>query len=167
MPRQLRFHETSGSNEVVSQVSGRHFADQHHKSDLEAPHRVQLERHGDLFAATGSDEEWLRYCGDQDRVALTHSSRIRYVPNDRLMFAHANETARCYEGKVVRSVGDANIGSIMGWGFAPFQGGTLRGRPCRQIPARTDNPSAHRAPPSLEHDRPHRRHPEPTRLRAG
>lgn len=45
---------------------------------------------------------------------------------DRLMFAQANEAARCYEEGVVRSVADANIGSIFGWGFAPFQGGALQ-----------------------------------------
>ena len=27
---------------------------------------------------------------------------------------------------MVRSVADANIGSIFGWGFAPFHGGTLQ-----------------------------------------
>jgi hypothetical protein len=42
---------------------------------------------------------------------------------DRLMFAQANEAARCYEEGVLRSVADGNIGSIFGWGFAPFQGG--------------------------------------------
>ncbi|MBE7425550.1 MAG: enoyl-CoA hydratase/isomerase family protein [Ideonella sp.] len=45
---------------------------------------------------------------------------------DRLMFAQANEAARCVEENVVRSVADANIGSIFGWGFAPFQGGALQ-----------------------------------------
>jgi 3-hydroxyacyl-CoA dehydrogenase / enoyl-CoA hydratase / 3-hydroxybutyryl-CoA epimerase len=45
---------------------------------------------------------------------------------DRLMFAQANEAARCYEEGVLRSVADANIGSIFGWGFAPFQGGALQ-----------------------------------------
>ena len=45
---------------------------------------------------------------------------------DRLMFAQANEAARCLEEGVVRSVADANIGSIFGWGFAPFQGGALQ-----------------------------------------
>ena len=42
---------------------------------------------------------------------------------DRLMFAQANEAARCYGEGVLRSVADANIGSVFGWGFAPFQGG--------------------------------------------
>ena len=45
---------------------------------------------------------------------------------DRLMFAQANEAAKCYAEKVVEAVGDANIGSIFGWGFAPFQGGALQ-----------------------------------------
>ena len=45
---------------------------------------------------------------------------------DRLLFAQANEAARCYQEKVLRSVADANIGSIFGWGFAPFHGGALQ-----------------------------------------
>ncbi len=45
---------------------------------------------------------------------------------DRLMFAQANEAARCYEEGVLRSVADANVGSIFGWGFAPHHGGALQ-----------------------------------------
>lgn len=45
---------------------------------------------------------------------------------DRLLFIQANESAKCYEENVVRSVSDTNIGSIFGWGFAPNQGGTLQ-----------------------------------------
>ena len=45
---------------------------------------------------------------------------------DRLMFVQANEAARCFEENVVLSVADANIGSIFGWGFAPFHGGALQ-----------------------------------------
>jgi 3-hydroxyacyl-CoA dehydrogenase/enoyl-CoA hydratase/3-hydroxybutyryl-CoA epimerase len=45
---------------------------------------------------------------------------------DRLMFAQANEASRCFEEGVLRSVADANIGSIFGWGFAPFHGGALQ-----------------------------------------
>ncbi|PKG36167.1 MULTISPECIES: 3-hydroxyacyl-CoA dehydrogenase NAD-binding domain-containing protein [Psychrobacter] len=45
---------------------------------------------------------------------------------DRLMFIQANESAKCFEENVVRSVADTNIGSIFGWGFAPHQGGTLQ-----------------------------------------
>jgi 3-hydroxyacyl-CoA dehydrogenase/enoyl-CoA hydratase/3-hydroxybutyryl-CoA epimerase len=45
---------------------------------------------------------------------------------DRLLFVQANEAARCLEEGVLRSVADGNVGSILGWGFAPFHGGTLQ-----------------------------------------
>jgi len=45
---------------------------------------------------------------------------------DRLLFAQANEAARCLDEQVLRSVADGNIGSIFGWGFAPFHGGALQ-----------------------------------------
>ena len=45
---------------------------------------------------------------------------------DRMMFAQANEAARCLQEGVLRSVADGNIGSIFGWGFAPFHGGALQ-----------------------------------------
>jgi 3-hydroxyacyl-CoA dehydrogenase/enoyl-CoA hydratase/3-hydroxybutyryl-CoA epimerase len=45
---------------------------------------------------------------------------------DRLLFAQAVEAARCLEEGVLRSATDGNVGSILGWGFAPCHGGTLR-----------------------------------------
>lgn len=45
---------------------------------------------------------------------------------DRLLYIQANESARCYEENVLRSVAEGNVGSIFGWGFAPHQGGTLQ-----------------------------------------
>jgi 3-hydroxyacyl-CoA dehydrogenase/enoyl-CoA hydratase/3-hydroxybutyryl-CoA epimerase len=45
---------------------------------------------------------------------------------DRLLYAQANEAAKCHEEGVVETVADTNIGSIFGWGFAPFQGGALQ-----------------------------------------
>lgn len=45
---------------------------------------------------------------------------------DRMTFAQSLETIRCLEEKVLRSVADANIGSIFGWGFPPFRGGTIQ-----------------------------------------
>jgi 3-hydroxyacyl-CoA dehydrogenase/enoyl-CoA hydratase/3-hydroxybutyryl-CoA epimerase len=35
------------------------------------------------------------------------------------------ETARCFEEKVLTDVREADVGSILGFGFAPFSGGTL------------------------------------------
>jgi 3-hydroxyacyl-CoA dehydrogenase/enoyl-CoA hydratase/3-hydroxybutyryl-CoA epimerase len=45
---------------------------------------------------------------------------------ERMMFVQALEAARCYQEGILTSVADANIGSILGWGFAPFKGGTLQ-----------------------------------------
>ena len=44
---------------------------------------------------------------------------------DRLLYRQALETARCYEEGVLEHVADADIGSIFGWGFPPWTGGTL------------------------------------------
>jgi 3-hydroxyacyl-CoA dehydrogenase/enoyl-CoA hydratase/3-hydroxybutyryl-CoA epimerase len=45
---------------------------------------------------------------------------------DRLLYRTSLESIRCLEERVVRSVGDANIGSIMGIGAPPWTGGTLQ-----------------------------------------
>ncbi len=45
---------------------------------------------------------------------------------DRLLFIMAIETARCFEEQVLRSVGDANIGSLFGIGYPQWTGGTLQ-----------------------------------------
>jgi 3-hydroxyacyl-CoA dehydrogenase/enoyl-CoA hydratase/3-hydroxybutyryl-CoA epimerase len=45
---------------------------------------------------------------------------------DRILFIQALETVRCLDEGVLRSVADANVGSILGWGFGPFHGGTLQ-----------------------------------------
>jgi 3-hydroxyacyl-CoA dehydrogenase/enoyl-CoA hydratase/3-hydroxybutyryl-CoA epimerase len=43
----------------------------------------------------------------------------------RLLFIQALETARCMEEGVVTTAAEADIGSIFGWGFPPWTGGTL------------------------------------------
>jgi hypothetical protein len=43
---------------------------------------IVVERHLDLFRPEGIDEEWLEHCGTKGRVAVSHNSRIRYVPNE-------------------------------------------------------------------------------------
>ncbi|WP_299775050.1 3-hydroxyacyl-CoA dehydrogenase NAD-binding domain-containing protein [uncultured Pseudoteredinibacter sp.] len=45
---------------------------------------------------------------------------------DRMLYIEAVETARCYEEKVLTSVRDANIGSIMGIGYPVWTGGVLQ-----------------------------------------
>jgi 3-hydroxyacyl-CoA dehydrogenase/enoyl-CoA hydratase/3-hydroxybutyryl-CoA epimerase len=43
----------------------------------------------------------------------------------RLLAMQALETARCFEENVLTDVREADVGSILGFGFAPYSGGTL------------------------------------------
>ncbi|MGA7974764.1 MAG: 3-hydroxyacyl-CoA dehydrogenase NAD-binding domain-containing protein [Pseudolabrys sp.] len=43
----------------------------------------------------------------------------------RILVVQALEAARTFEEKVVTDVREADVGSILGWGFAPWSGGTL------------------------------------------
>jgi 3-hydroxyacyl-CoA dehydrogenase/enoyl-CoA hydratase/3-hydroxybutyryl-CoA epimerase len=42
----------------------------------------------------------------------------------RILYIQALETARCFEEGILMEARDADIGSILGWGFAPYTGGT-------------------------------------------
>ena len=46
--------------------------------------------------------------------------------SDRMLFAEALETAKCFEEGVITSAAAANIGSIMGIGFPPMTGGAAQ-----------------------------------------
>jgi 3-hydroxyacyl-CoA dehydrogenase/enoyl-CoA hydratase/3-hydroxybutyryl-CoA epimerase len=43
----------------------------------------------------------------------------------RFLYVQALETARCVEEEVLTHPADADLGSILGWGFPPWTGGTL------------------------------------------
>jgi 3-hydroxyacyl-CoA dehydrogenase/enoyl-CoA hydratase/3-hydroxybutyryl-CoA epimerase len=43
----------------------------------------------------------------------------------RLLYRQAVEAARCMEENVVASAREADVGAILGWGFAPWTGGPL------------------------------------------
>ena len=43
----------------------------------------------------------------------------------RLLAIQALETARCFEENVLTDVREADVGSILGFGYAPYSGGTL------------------------------------------
>jgi 3-hydroxyacyl-CoA dehydrogenase/enoyl-CoA hydratase/3-hydroxybutyryl-CoA epimerase len=43
----------------------------------------------------------------------------------RLLYRQALEAARCFEEGVVTAARDADVGAILGWGFAPWTGGPL------------------------------------------
>jgi 3-hydroxyacyl-CoA dehydrogenase/enoyl-CoA hydratase/3-hydroxybutyryl-CoA epimerase len=59
-----------------------------------------------------------------------HFARDNDVPlidlQERMLFAMALETVKCLDEGVLRSVPDANIGSIFGIGFPPLHGGALQ-----------------------------------------
>lgn len=42
----------------------------------------------------------------------------------RILYIQALETAKCFEEGILTTARDADIGSILGWGFAPYSGGT-------------------------------------------
>ena len=44
---------------------------------------------------------------------------------ERYLYVQAVEAARCMDEGVVRAIPDADVGAILGWGFAPYSGGPL------------------------------------------
>ena len=61
-------------------------------------------------------------------VAVADFARGRGRSADEIWITSKVDTVRDEGGRegVLRSVADANIGSIFGWGFAPFHGGALQ-----------------------------------------
>jgi 3-hydroxyacyl-CoA dehydrogenase/enoyl-CoA hydratase/3-hydroxybutyryl-CoA epimerase len=45
---------------------------------------------------------------------------------ERMLFAEALDTVRCFDERVLRSIPDANIGSILGIGFPGWTGGVMQ-----------------------------------------
>lgn len=64
--------------------------------------------------------------GLKDAFPVSKSSDELSEMMDRLLYAQSVETIRCMEEGVLTTVADANIGSVFGWGFAPWSGGTLQ-----------------------------------------
>ncbi|MBT9445879.1 MAG: enoyl-CoA hydratase/isomerase family protein [Hyphomonadaceae bacterium] len=76
------------------------------------------------YPAQGKKKLWP---GITDLVA----TKIAECPPDlkaelikRTLYIQALETARCFEEGILTTARDADIGSILGWGFAPYTGGT-------------------------------------------
>jgi len=59
---------------------------------------------------------------DQDEARKVKLQDLK----DRILFIQAIETIRCLEEGVLRTVADANIGSIFGIGYAPWTGGAIQ-----------------------------------------
>ncbi|PTB93584.1 3-hydroxyacyl-CoA dehydrogenase [Marinobacter sp. B9-2] len=59
---------------------------------------------------------------DADKARAVELQELK----DRILFIQAIETVRCLEEGVLRTVEDANIGSIFGIGYAPWTGGAIQ-----------------------------------------
>ncbi|MFN8310683.1 MAG: 3-hydroxyacyl-CoA dehydrogenase NAD-binding domain-containing protein [Chitinophagales bacterium] len=59
--------------------------------------------------------------------SFPHTANLSQIDMmERMLFIQCIETVRCMDEGVFTSVADGNIGSVFGWGFAPFKGGTLQ-----------------------------------------
>ncbi len=63
--------------------------------------------------------------GDLQAARLDPDTIDKQELKDRLLGIQALETARCFEEHVLTDVREADVGSILGFGFAPYTGGTL------------------------------------------
>ena len=116
---------------------GRSRADGHHPREKELleemvgrtrPLRSQ-ERQGLLrLPATGAEAAVAGTCrfacrrhSTRDEVETIDVEELKH----RFLVVQAVEAARSFEEQVVTDVREADVGSILGWGFAPFSGGTL------------------------------------------
>jgi len=65
------------------------------------------------------------WSGLQEHYPLADMQPAADEVRKRLLYVQAIETVRCMDEGVVTNPADADIGSIFGWGFPPYTGGTL------------------------------------------
>ena len=107
---------------------------------------------GDNYVASPSDEVITRFVKEFDRRGKRFGKGFYDYPADgrkrlwpglkdhyppaatqpdaaevrkRLLYAQALETVRCMDEGVVTHPADADVGSVFGWGFPPYTGGTI------------------------------------------
>jgi 3-hydroxyacyl-CoA dehydrogenase / enoyl-CoA hydratase / 3-hydroxybutyryl-CoA epimerase len=76
------------------------------------------------YPPNGPKRLW-RGLADLQPVKLDPDTLDRAELKQRLLAIQALETARCIEEGVVTDMREADVGSILGFGFAPFTGGTI------------------------------------------
>lgn len=78
------------------------------------------------YPTDGSKKKLWPGLGDIVKVAVDECPPdLRDELKKRLLYIQALETARCFEEGVIESPRDADVGSILAWGFAPYTGGTV------------------------------------------
>ena len=76
------------------------------------------------YPLSGAKKLWPGLTGMQSKKLDPDKIDVQEI-KDRLLAMQALETARCFEEGVLTDVREADVGSILGFGFAPFSGGTL------------------------------------------
>ena len=76
------------------------------------------------YPQTGPKKLWPGLADMQSKKLDPDKIDVQEI-KDRLLAMQALETARCFEEGVLTDVREADVGSILGFGFAPFSGGTL------------------------------------------
>lgn len=98
-------------------------------SDAVLEQMMELKRHGKKATKGFYDYEQAEkklWSGLAKHFPISQTQPGQRTLMERLMFCQALETIRCLEEGVLRGLADANLGSILGWGFAPFKGGTCQ-----------------------------------------
>jgi 3-hydroxyacyl-CoA dehydrogenase/enoyl-CoA hydratase/3-hydroxybutyryl-CoA epimerase len=90
---------------------------------------VDLERRGKRFGAgfyeypdDGSKRLWP---GLNEKFPVSAEQPSPEEVKTRLLYVQAIDAARCLEEGVLTHPADADVGSVFGWGFPPYTGGTL------------------------------------------
>ena len=118
--------QTKADMEEMGEVSANHPAYKVVDTMLEKHNRPGKAARGGFYEYPEKGRKYLwPDLNEEFNVYATKPYDIEEM-KDRMMMIQAIETVRCVEEGVLNSVPDANIGSIFGWGFAPFKGGTLQ-----------------------------------------
>jgi len=133
-------------SDEVSLTLMRHIRDQS-KKDTEAagntwrPHPAEavidqmLDQHARRGKAAGAGfyeypANGKKYLWPELETQFVDAGKARSVAlqdlKDRILFIQAIETVRCLEEGVLRTIEDANVGSIFGIGYAPWTGGAIQ-----------------------------------------
>ncbi|MBX3446104.1 MAG: enoyl-CoA hydratase/isomerase family protein [Parvibaculaceae bacterium] len=76
------------------------------------------------YPADGKKKLWPDLAGLIGKSQNPDDLDVQELKN-RFLYIQALEAARCFEEGVVTDVRDADVGAILGWGFAPWAGGPL------------------------------------------
>jgi 3-hydroxyacyl-CoA dehydrogenase/enoyl-CoA hydratase/3-hydroxybutyryl-CoA epimerase len=103
----------------------------YHQKEIEVLAKMvdELNREGAISKAgfyDYSEDTPLLWAGLKEHFEINGTYIDEQEVVDRFMFVQAIEAVRTLEQGTIRSVEEANIGSIWGWNFPPFKGGVLQ-----------------------------------------